>query len=31
MEEENNKSKSAAKSRKTKSGNIKKVNNVFKS
>ena len=30
MEEENNKSKSAAKSRKTKSGNIKKVNNVNK-
>ncbi len=30
MEEENNKSKSAAKSRKTKSGNNKKVNNVNK-
>ena len=30
MEEENNKSKSATKSRKTKSGNIKKVNNVNK-
>lgn len=30
MEEENNKSKSAAKSRKTKSGNIKKENNVNK-